>query len=492
VNRPSSGAGGQGGTRRRHPRYRAWLSSWLPAISEGPDGRSVLTRLTPVQLLAGSFLLMIIAGTIGFRTLPGLYTGARMGWLDSLFTATSAVCVTGLIVVDTATAFTPLGQAFILVLIQLGGLGMLTFASLIILGLGRRHSLQHEELSLSVTDVAPQVDTRRLTWSVIRLTLMFEALAAVILWLNWGPRLGWGSGAWHAVFHAVSAFCNAGFSTFSDSLASFQSDPVTLVVVIVLIVAGSLGFLTLHEIERFGRRREGRARRLSLHSRLAIAVTLILLVSGAMLLTAFEWNRTLATMSLGERMMNGLFMSVTARTAGFNTVDYGAVTEASAFLTIILMFIGGSSGGTAGGVKTTTIALIVLLALARIRGHRELSLWNRTVPAETLQRAIGLVVLAFILVTAAILVFTVTALDQVTTGAANSDFLARVFEVTSAFGTVGLSTGLTADLTVPAKCLTILLMFVGRIGPLAMAAAISLPVQRKGRFRYAHEDIIIG
>jgi trk system potassium uptake protein TrkH len=183
---------------------------------------------------------------------------------------------------------------------------------------------------------------------------------------------------------------------------------------------------------------------------------------------------------------------VTARTAGFNTVDYGAVTEASAFLTIILMFIGGSSGGTAGGVKTTTIALIVLLALARIRGHRELSLWNRTVPAETLQRAIGLVVLAFILVTAAILVFTVTALDQVTTGAANSDFLARVFEVTSAFGTVGLSTGLTADLTVPAKCLTILLMFVGRIGPLAMAAAISLPVQRKGRFRYAHEDIIIG
>jgi trk system potassium uptake protein TrkH len=185
-------------------------------------------------------------------------------------------------------------------------------------------------------------------------------------------------------------------------------------------------------------------------------------------------------------------MSVTARTAGFNTVDYGQVTEATAFLTVILMFIGGSPGGTAGGVKTTTVALIGLLALARLRGRRTVSVWNRTVPAETLQRAVGLLVVGFGVITASIFFFTITALPQPGATAAVSDFLARVFEVTSAFGTVGLSTGLTADLSVPARWLTILLMFIGRIGPLALTAAIALPMRHKSQFRYAHEDVIIG
>lgn len=454
--------------------------------------RGVWTRLSPVQMLAGSFLLLILVGTLGFRILPGLYTGPRLSWLDALFTATSAVCVTGLIVVDTATAFTRLGQAYVLLLIQLGGLGMMTFASIIILGLGRRLSLRHEELTASVSDVAPHVDRRRLGLAVLRFTLVFEAIAAVALWLNWGPRLGWGEGAWHAAFHAVSAFCNAGFSTFSDSLVSFHRDPVSLAIIMVLIVAGSLGFLTLHEIERLGRRRRRPGSRISVHSKLALAVTVLLLAGGAVLLTAFEWNRTLVSMPVGARIVNGLFMSVTARTAGFNTVDYGQVTEASAFLTVILMFIGGSPGGTAGGVKTTTVALIGLLALARLRGRRTVSLWNRTVPAETLQRAVGLLVIGFGIVTASIFVFTIAALPQPGATAAVSDFLARVFEVTSAFGTVGLSTGLTADLSAPARWITILLMFIGRIGPLALTAAIALPMRHRTQFRYAHEDVIIG
>lgn len=476
----------------RPPRQRAWVKRWMPSnLLPGGSRRTLWARLTPVQVFVGSFLLLILVGAIGFRILPGLYTGARLSWLDSLFTATSAVCVTGLIVVDTATAFTPLGQAFILVLIQLGGLGMLTFASLIIIGLGRRLSLRHEELAESASDVARHVDARHLMASILRFTLIFEISAAAILWVVWTPRFGWRAGAWHALFQAVSAFCNAGFSTFSDSLMSFQQAPLSLAVIMILIVAGSLGFLTLHEIEGIGRRR-GRGRRISLHSRLAITVTLGLLAIGCVLLTAFEWNRTLADLPAWARVTNGMFMSVTARTAGFNTVDYGQVTEASAFLTVILMFIGGSPGGTAGGVKTTTFAIIGLLAVARLRGRDRVSLWNRTVPEETLHRAIGLVVIGIVMITGAIFVFTITALPERGATAAVSDFLARVFEVTSAFGTVGLSTGLTADLSSPARWIAILLMFVGRVGPLALTSAIALPMRRKSHFRYAHEDVIIG
>lgn len=473
------------------PNQRVWIHRWL----RGPDldrRRNVWSRLTPVQLFAGSFLMLILAGTLGFRVLPGLYTAAPLSWLDALFTATSAVCVTGLIVVDTATAFTRLGQFYIMVLIQLGGLGMLTFASFIILGLGRRMSLRHEEITASVSDVAPHIDTRRLIRSVIRLTILFEATAALILWLDWGPQLGWTAAAWHAVFHSISAFCNAGFSTFSDSLMSFQRDPVALTVVMLLIIAGGLGFLTLHEIERVLTRQRRSSRRFSLHSRLALTVTVILLVAGFGLLTLFEWNRTLAGLPAWARFLNGMFMSVTARTAGFNTVDYGTVTEASAFLTIILMAIGGSPGSTAGGIKTTSVALIALLAVARLRGRSQVSLWDRTVPDETLQRSVGLLVVGFAIVTGAIFVFTITALPELGATAAISDFLARAFEVTSAFGTVGLSTGLTADLSTAARWITIALMIVGRIGPLAMTAAIALPIRHEVRFRYAHEDVIIG
>jgi len=369
---------------------------------------------------------------------------------------------------------------------------MLTFASLIILGLGRRLSLRHEELTASVSDIAPQIDKRRLTANIVRLTLLFEGIAALVLWLDWGPRLGWTEAAWHAVFQSISAFCNAGFSTFSNSLMSFQRDPVGLSVIMLLIMAGGIGFLTLHELERSGFPRRRGAYRLSLHSRLALTVTAILVVTGAVLLTAFEWDRTLAGLPVWAKVLNGTFMSVTARTAGFNTVDYGFVTEATAFLTVILMFIGGSPGSTAGGVKTTTMALVTMVAVARLRGRRELSLWNRTVPDETQQRAVGLLAVGLGIVTGAIFVFTITALPESGATAAISDFLARVFEVTSAFGTVGLSTGLTADLSTPARWLTILLMFIGRVGPLALTAAIALPVRRELRFRYAHEDVIIG
>jgi trk system potassium uptake protein TrkH len=467
------------------PSSRPWLSdAWRTA---GRRGFSLWRRLSAAQLFTGSFLLLILLGTLGLRALPGLYTGERLGWLDALFTAVSAVCVTGLIVVDTATYFTPLGQGYLLLLIQLGGLGMITFSTLIILALGKRLSLRQEALASGPMEIAPEVDRGRLARDVVRYTLAIEAAGAALLYAAWVPRLGWEGAAWPAVFHSVSAFCNAGFSTFTDSLMGFQRDPLTLAVVMALVVLGGIGFLTLEELalrRRAGR--EGRAFRVSLHSRLVLATTGVLLAGGWLLFTVTEWRATFAGMPVWARALNGLFMSVTARTAGFNTIDYAQAAEGSSFGTILLMSIGGSPGSTAGGLKTTTIALIGLLAWARFRGTGVTSLWGRTVPEETIQRAVGLFVFAFGVVTLAILLLTVAE-------GSRGSFLAHMFEAASAFNTVGLSMGATSELSAPGRWIAIVLMYVGRVGPLTFAAAIALRPEPAARhFRYAHEDVVVG
>lgn len=445
-------------------------------------------NMTGPQLLVGSFLLLIAFGTAGLRVLPGLYTGERLGWLDALFTATSAVCVTGLVVVDTATWFTPAGQAFILLLIQLGGLGIIAFTSLVIVALGRRMSLRHETLSTGVAQVAPAVNARGLAFDVVRFTLLIEAIGALLLYLLWLPRMGWKGAAFPAVFHSISAFCNAGFSTFSDSLTGFQRAPLTLVVVMAIIVLGGLGFLTLEELYLDRRAaREERRFRVSLHSRIVLVTTGVLIVAGWLAFTVLEWGGTLGHLPPWARAVNGLFMSVTARTAGFNTVDYGQAGASASFVTILLMAIGGSPGGTAGGLKTTTFALLGLVAVSRLRGREMTSMFGRTVPEETIQRAVGLFVVFFAAVTAGILFF-VTFQD-----AAPGHFLAYMFEAASAFGTVGLSMGVTDDLSPGARVVAILLMYVGRVGPLAFAAAIALSrPTAAGEFRYAYEDVVVG
>jgi trk system potassium uptake protein TrkH len=324
---------------------------------------------------------------------------------------------------------------------------------------------------------------------VLIFTLVFEAVGAFLLWLAWGSRLGWVGAIWHPVFHAISAFCNAGFSTFTDSLTGFQRSPITLFLISILIVAGGLGFLTLQELN-LKRRSRAHTAPLSLHSRLALSITVLLLVAGWIPVVILEWNHAFSDMPGWARVVNGLFMSVTARTAGFNTIDYGAVTQAVAFLTILLMFVGGSPGGTAGGVKTTTFALIGLQAWSRLRSHEHVSVWNRTVPADTVHRAVGLFVAAFSILTGAILLLTVENAFGAE-AATGGDFLARMFEAASAFGTVGISMGLTDDLTATGRWVVVLLMFLGRVGPLALASAIALPSTR-GRFRFAHEDVIVG
>ena len=448
--------------------------------------------LTPPRLLLLSFLALIVVGTLGLRWLPGLYVGERLDWLDALFTATSAVCVTGLIVVDTATHFTMAGQAFILLLIQLGGLGILTFTTLIIVALGRRLSLHQEAVTASTADIAPEIDFRHLVRNVVALTLLFEAVGALLLFLAWLPRFPVPQAGWHALFHSISAFCNAGFSTFSDSLMGFQEAPVTLTVIMTLIVLGGLGFLTLEEVHLWWKRRARRGFRLSLHSRLVLVVTAVLLSFGAVAFTGLEWGHSLGHLTWWERLLNGTFMSVTARTAGFNTVDYAATAESTNFLTIILMSIGGSPGSTAGGLKTTTVAVIGLLAVARLMGRQVTSVNARTIPEETVQRAVGLFVVGFMVVSGAILLFVVIQMAPLGAGT-SGDFLTWMFEAVSAFNTVGLSMGGTGELTSSGKFLTILLMYTGRVGPLTLAAGIALSrPNMSGEFRYSYEDVIIG
>lgn len=444
-------------------------------------------KLTPSQLFVGSFLLLILIGTLGLRLLPGLHRGEALSWLDSLFTSTSAVCVTGLIVVDTAEQFTFWGQAWILLLIQLGGLGVITFTSLIILLLGGRLTLRQEALVVG-SDAPPVVKPSGLLLDVVRFTLVFELCGAAALYVLFLPHEGLTGALWPALFHSVSAFCNAGFSTFSDSLMSYQEHPAVLAVIMILVVAGGLGFLTLEELKLLWSAHRRRVHfRFSLHSRLVLVSTAALLAGGWLVFTWLEWENTFADMGIGHRLVNGLFLSATPRTAGFNTIDYGQACDSTNFVTILLMSIGGSPGSTAGGMKTTTFALVGLLALTRFLGNQVACLWGRSVRQETMARAVGLYVVSFTVVTVGILVLTWTE------PAGRESFLDHMFEAVSAFNTVGLSIGVTGQLSDHGRWTCIVLMFLGRIGTMTFAAALALHQPDEGRrFRYSYEEIVIG
>lgn len=473
--------------RRRKAR---WLEMGATAVRRRRTGWQ---RLTTPQLFVASFAGLVLAGTLGLRMLPGLYTGARLGWLDALFTATSAVCVTGLIVVDTATYFTFAGQLFLLALIQLGGLGMIAFTTLIILALGKRLTLRAEALSRGASaDVAPDVDLSLLGRDVVRFTLGFEAVGAMLLYMLWVPDFGWTGAVWPAVFHSISAFCNAGFSTFSDSLIGAQRDPGILLTVTGLVIAGGLGFLTLEEFAQWRRAASGRRFRLSVHSKLVLVTTGVLVMGGWLAFAVFEWRGVLGDLPAGHRIANALFLSVMPRTAGFNAIDYGAASDSTGFLTIILMFIGGSPGSTAGGIKTTTFLLLGLLAVSRMRGSEVVSIWRRSIPEETIQRAVGLAVVAFTIVTAGIFLLTWTEAETAAESP-HGRFLSHMFEAASAFNTVGLSMNITPTLTDPGRLLTAVLMFVGRVGPLTFAAAVALKRYRRSNdYHYAYEDVVVG
>jgi trk system potassium uptake protein TrkH len=444
--------------------------------------------LSAPQLAALSFVVLIAVGTIGLLALPGLYTGRPLDWVDALFMATSAVCVTGLAVVDVSRELTFWGQAWLLLLIQAGGLGILTLAGLVVSLSGVRMGLEVQAAAGGPTSVLPPRAAARMLRTAVGFTLALEAAGALVLWLAWRADVGAVRAAWLAVFHSVAAFCNAGFSLFSDSLVGFRERPALILTVALLIVVGGLGFPVIQDLRY---RLQGHHPHLTLHTRLLLSVTALLLAGSTLLYLFFEWNHELHPLGLLDRSLNAFFMAVTARTAGFNTVDYDLVSNPSLFLTLCLMWIGGGPASVAGGVKITTVALLGLLLWARLSGDDQISLGGRTVPKETVQRATGLAAGAVLLL--GVLLFLLLVTESAGGHRADRSQLVRlVFEVQSAFSTVGLSMGATPELTPAGRLVLVPGMVLGRIGPLIVLAAMAARQRRRVRFRFAHEDVIVG
>ncbi|HEX2694970.1 MAG TPA: TrkH family potassium uptake protein [Acidobacteriota bacterium] len=433
--------------------------------------------------MALSFVLAILVGGV-LLWLPASARGGRMALVDALFTATSAVCVTGLVVVDTATAFSGFGQAVILALIQLGGLGIMTFSSLILLVAGGRVSLKDRLTVQASFRPSGGGDFRSLMTNIFVFTAALEAAGTLSLFLRFRRDFPPPRALVLSAFHAISAFCNAGFSLFSDNLMAYRGDWTVNVTVMLLIVLGGLGFFVLREITRGASAVLRRRRfRFSLHSKLVFVMTAALILISAGLLFWLEHSESMSGYSLREKALSATFQVVTARTAGFNTVNLAAYTSASAYLLILLMFVGASPGSTGGGVKTSTVGVILAFLRSKIRARESTSLFRRTVPADDVTKAYTVISLAMSLVFA---VTFVMLLDQPGLGLKEV-----LFEVFSAFGTVGLSLGITPELTWLNKAALILTMYVGRVGPVTLLYAFSR-YRAAGRFEYAEESVMIG
>jgi len=451
-----------------------------------------IRNLSPAQALISYYAAAILVGSLLLR-LPWAARGEPLSYLDALFTATSAQCVTGLIVVDTGTRLSLFGQGVVLLLIQIGGLGIMTFSVYLFiylrLGLSARgRGILHE--TLLHTPIASVQDLIR---NIILMTLVIEAIGALLLALVFVPEFGFSAGLYTAVFHSISAFCNAGFSTFPNSLVRFRNDALVNGTVIALIILGGIGFLVIRElVQAAGEWKNGRKprTRLSLHSKIVLITTLLLIVYGMVVIGGLEIHDGLAGMKAAEGFWTALFQSVTARTAGFNTVELNSFRVPTLFMLIFLMFIGASPGSAGGGVKTTSLALFFAIFYSRLKGNPHTSLFHRKIPDEAITKALALVMLAFILIGLAVFGLLVVQSPDLA-GEQQREFLNYVFEAFSAFGTVGLTLGATAQLNAMGKGIIIVLMFLGRVGLLTLAFAIA---DRARRYppHYAEENIMIG
>lgn len=448
-------------------------------------------RSHPSRLIILSFLGAICVGWI-LLSLPQASTKAPLSLVDSLFTATSATCVTGLIVVDTGSRFTTFGQLVILTLIQLGGLGIMTFSSFFLIVMGRRLSIKHRLVIQQSFSQVPRKDLFRLVRYVLRFTLFTEALGALLLYVKFVHLYPTGKAAYHAIFHAVSAFCNAGFSLYKTSFVGFQGDLQVNAVMTALIILGGLGFFALADLNLLGRLVRFRTvKKLSLHTKTVFAVTGVLLLGGTLLVLALEWQNTLAGKPFGTKLLAAFFQSVTPRTAGFNTLSTSQLTNATLFLLIMLMFVGASPGSTGGGIKTSTFGILVALMVARLKGRRNVELFRRTVPLSIVAKAISVVALALVTISLVTMLLSVSEGGWVLSRMGRGRFLEFLFETTSAFSTVGLSTGVTPNLSALGKILIAITIFIGRVGPLTLALAVGQRVGER-RFEYPEENVMVG
>ncbi len=423
-------------------------------------------RLNPARVLLLSFFGAIAAGTL-LLMLPAA-TVDRLGanFLDAMFTATSATCVTGLTVQQTGTYFTGYGQTVILLLIQVGGLGIMTLSTLFAMIVGMRLGVRQEEQMRGMLESSSPHEMYTLIAQIVRITLFFEALGALFLFIGWQPVMGGRTALEKAVFHSVSAFCNAGFSTWSDNLMEFTGNWYISTVVMILIISGGLGFVVINDLVSNIRRFNPftiRWNRLEVQTRLVLMGTAFLIVAGALGVFFYEFDNTLLTLSTSHKLLASLFQSVTARTAGFNTIDTAQLRDVTLFIIIVLMFIGVAPSSTGGGVKITTFFVLLLSARTLITRRERVEIFRRTIPNETVFKSIA--IFLFYQTFLAMFVILILATQQ-------GRFIDLLFESVSAMGTVGLSTGVTGSLNDVGKVLVSILMFVGRVGPLTVAMAL--------------------
>lgn len=443
-------------------------------------------QFNPTRLVVMSFGAVILLGTLLLRLPVASSDGVVRPWLTCLFTATSATCVTGLTVADTALSWSPFGQAVILVLIQLGGLGFVTVVTLISLLLHRRIGLSQRMLMASALNLDGLSGVVRLVRHALMGTVLLEGAGAVLLSAQFIPLFGWARGIWYGVFHSVSAFCNAGFDLFGgytgpySSLAGFAGRPGVLLTLSALIVLGGLGFFVWEDWLSCRS-----LRRLSLYSKLALGTTGVLILAGWLFFLCAEWDNpaTLGALPPAQRVWNALFQSVTLRTAGYAVLDQGALTDSSGVLSILLMLIGGGSGSTAGGVKTVTFAVLLLALRDGLRGREAVVVRGRTIAQRKVLSAMTLSLLVLMAFLAGSMALSV---------AENLAFLPAAFETASALGTVGLSMGITPQLGWCGKLLVVGMMFLGRVGILSFSLAFLTRRDRGVKLSYPTAEVIIG
>jgi trk system potassium uptake protein TrkH len=444
---------------------------------------------SPARTVIIGFALVIFMGTI-LLMFPAASTGGHLGFVNALFTSTSAVCVTGLTVVDTGSALSPFGQSILLILIQLGGLGIMTMSTLFLMLAGKRPGLAGQ---IVVQDTFTHSRDRHISSilkDVVIFTCTIEALGILLLFFCFLSKYGVQKSLFFSIFHSISAFCNAGFSLFPNSFVGYQENWGVNLVICALIVCGGIGILVLSELKRNFSLKHRFWTRLSLHSKLALSTTAILIVTGAFLILMMEWHNTLETLSVPSRCLAAFFQSVTSRTAGFNTLSMGHLANETLFFIILLMFIGASPGSCGGGIKTTSLATLVVLGISRFRGHERPQLFNRTISSISVGKAISVIMLSITVVCTGTMFLLMTEIGDVAHPQSRGKFLELLFEAVSAFGTVGLSTGITPALSVMGKIILSAIMFVGRLGPLVIGMAVSREVV--SRYYYAEETIMVG
>ena len=442
-----------------------------------------IRQLSYVQTIALGFLTVIAAGTILLMLPAASQSGEATGLVTALFTSVSASCVTGLVLVDTATYWSGFGQAVIIVLIQLGGLGFMTIATLFSRLLRRRMSMRERGVMAESINTVRVGRIMEITSTIGLGTLIFELAGAVLLSIRFIPEFGLGRGLWYSVFHSISAFCNAGFDLMGvkepfSSLVSYSDDALVSITIMLLIIFGGIGFLVWDDVRQKGLK----WRRYDLQTKLVILTTLVLIFGGALLFFVIGRNRMNADMPLGEQILVSFFSAVTPRTAGFNSVDTAALSDASKLLTVILMFIGGSPGSTAGGIKTTSVAVVLIFLFSGIRGRRGAYVFGRRIPDDAMKRSGMIVSTNLMLALFGALVLC---------GTQSLPLADVLIEVFSAIGTVGMSTGITRELSTLSALVIALLMYCGRVGSVSFAMAL-LERRSDPPVTYPEEQVTVG